>query len=166
WIVRYAAKPESLKRQPSAPSTASEPASVRAAHQTAAARPIKQIPAKCSSPATVVAAAGFWRIQTDPQNQQRREKDMQNYRQDFQAQVEELERKWQSPRHRGILRPYTAETVVRLRGSVRVEHTLAQMGAEKLWDLLTKEPFVRALGTLTGNQAVQQAKAGLKALYV
>jgi len=55
---------------------------------------------------------------------------------------------------------------VRLRGSVRTEHTLAQMGATKLWHLLQSEPFVRALGTLTGNQAVQQAKAGLKALYV
>ena len=55
---------------------------------------------------------------------------------------------------------------MRLRGSVRTEHTLAQMGATKLWHLLQSEPFVRALGTLTGNQAVQQAKAGLKALYV
>ena len=64
------------------------------------------------------------------------------------------------------MRPYSAGTVVRLRGSVRTEHTLAQMGATKLWHLLQSEPFVRALGTLTGNQAVQQAKAGLKALYV
>jgi len=90
----------------------------------------------------------------------------QQRRQDNLAQVEELERKWKSPRYQGIVRPYSAETVVRLRGSVRVEHTLAQLGAAKLWNLLRTEPFVRALGTLTGNQAVQQAKAGLKALYV
>jgi len=91
---------------------------------------------------------------------------METWRPDVREQIEELERKWKSPRYRGIVRPYSAGTVVRLRGSVRTEHTLAQMGATKLWHLLQSEPFVRALGTLTGNQAVQQAKAGLKALYV
>ena len=66
----------------------------------------------------------------------------------------------------GIERPYTAEEVVRLRGSIHVDHTLARIGSEKLWRLLHDEPYVAALGTLTGGQAVQMAKAGLKALYL
>ena len=70
------------------------------------------------------------------------------------------------PRWDGITRPYSAEDVVRLRGSVRIEHTLARMGAERLWRLLHMEPYVPALGALTGNQAVQQVKAGLKAIYL
>jgi isocitrate lyase len=70
------------------------------------------------------------------------------------------------PRWKGIVRPYSAEDVVRLRGSVQVEHTLARMGAERLWDLLHSEPYVPTLGALTGNQAVQMIKAGLKAVYV
>src|ERR1700719_525722 len=69
-------------------------------------------------------------------------------------------------RWRGIERPYTAEDVLRLRGSVHVEHTLARLGAERLWDLLQTEPYINALGALTGNQAVQQVQAGLKAIYV
>ena len=69
-------------------------------------------------------------------------------------------------RWRGIERPYTAEEVVRLRGSIHVDHTLARIGSEKLWRLLHDEPYVAALGTLTGGQAVQMAKAGLKALYL
>jgi isocitrate/methylisocitrate lyase len=71
-----------------------------------------------------------------------------------------------SPRWNGIERPYTAEDVLRLRGSVHVEHTLARLGAERLWDLLQTEPYVNALGAMTGNQAVQQVQAGLKAIYV
>ena len=66
----------------------------------------------------------------------------------------------------GIERPYTKEDVERLRGSVVVEHTLARLGAERLWSLLQTEPFVPALGALSGNQAVQMVKAGLPAIYV
>ncbi len=69
-------------------------------------------------------------------------------------------------RWEGIERPYTADDVVRLRGSVRIEHTLARLGAERLWKLMHERPFVRALGALTGNQAVQQVKAGLEAIYL
>jgi isocitrate lyase len=71
-----------------------------------------------------------------------------------------------SPRWAGIERPYTAEQVLRLRGSFTVEYTLARMGAERLWSLLHSEPFVRALGAVTGNQAVQMVQAGLKAIYM
>ena len=78
-----------------------------------------------------------------------------------------LETQWRTdPRWQGIARPYTAEDVLRLRGSVRIEYTLARMGAERLWHLLHTEPYVRALGALTGNQAIQQVQAGLKAIYV
>ena len=66
----------------------------------------------------------------------------------------------------GIERPYTAEDVERLRGSVRIEHTLARLGAERLWELLQDEDYVPALGALTGGQAVQMVKAGLKAIYL
>lgn len=66
----------------------------------------------------------------------------------------------------GITRPYTAEQVLRLRGSFMVEYTIARMGAERLWSLLHNEPFVRALGAVTGNQAVQMVQAGLKAIYM
>ncbi|HSD61319.1 MAG TPA: isocitrate lyase [Burkholderiales bacterium] len=69
-------------------------------------------------------------------------------------------------RWRGIERPYGAEDVIRLRGSLRIEHTLARLGAERLWGLLHEEDYVNALGALTGNQAVQQVKAGLKAIYL
>ena len=79
----------------------------------------------------------------------------------------ELNRDWSSnPRWAGIRRNYTAEDVVRLRGSVHIEHSLARLGAEKLWTSLHNEPFVNALGALTGNQAMQQVKAGLKAIYL
>jgi isocitrate lyase len=69
-------------------------------------------------------------------------------------------------RWEGIERPYTEEDVERLRGSVHVEHTLARLGAERLWELLQEEPYVAALGALTGGQAVQMVKAGLKAIYL
>jgi isocitrate lyase len=71
-----------------------------------------------------------------------------------------------NPRWRGIERPYTPEDVLRLRGSVHIEHSLARMGAERLWEMLRTEPYVNALGAVTGNQAVQQVQAGLKAIYV
>ncbi|MDQ3206883.1 MAG: isocitrate lyase [Pseudomonadota bacterium] len=78
-----------------------------------------------------------------------------------------LRQQWASdPRWAGIERPYAAEEVVRLRGSVHVEHSLAKLGAQKLWDSLQSEDFVNALGALTGNQAMQQVKAGLKAIYL
>jgi isocitrate lyase len=78
-----------------------------------------------------------------------------------------LAERWQhDARWQGITRPYSAEDVVRLRGSVVIEHTLARLGAERLWELLHSEPFVPSLGALTGNQAVQQVKAGLKAIYL
>ena len=69
-------------------------------------------------------------------------------------------------RFAGVTRPYTEEDVLRLRGSLRLEHTLAQLGAERLWQLLRERRHVQALGALTGNQAVQQVKAGLEAIYV
>jgi isocitrate lyase len=69
-------------------------------------------------------------------------------------------------RWKGIERPYSAEDVQKLRGSVVVEHTLARLGAERLWELLQTEPYVHGLGALTGNQAVQQVRAGLKAIYM
>jgi isocitrate lyase len=82
-------------------------------------------------------------------------------------QIAALEKDWaENPRWKGIQRGYTAADVVRLRGSLPIEHTLAQRGAEKLWNLLHTEPFVNSLGALTGNQAMQQVKAGLKAIYL
>ena len=78
-----------------------------------------------------------------------------------------MARDWETnPRWRGITRPYSANDVERLRGSIAVEHTLAGLGAERLWELLHQESYVNALGAMTGNQAVQQVKAGLKAIYV
>jgi len=78
-----------------------------------------------------------------------------------------LEKDWETnPRWNGITREYTAADVLRLRGSIDIKYTLAEMGAERLWQLLTTEPFVNSLGALTGNQAVQQVRAGLKAIYL
>ncbi|MDQ3941478.1 MAG: isocitrate lyase, partial [Actinomycetota bacterium] len=78
----------------------------------------------------------------------------------------QIAREWEGDRWEGIERPYTADDVARLRGSIRIEHTLARMGAERLWTLMNERPFVRSLGALTGNQAVQQVKAGLEAIYL
>jgi len=81
--------------------------------------------------------------------------------------AEQLQHDWNSnPRWAGITRGYTGADVVRLRGTVAIEHSLARLGAEKLWGYLHNEPFVNALGALTGNQAMQQVKAGLKAIYL
>ncbi|MEU8248350.1 isocitrate lyase [Nonomuraea sp. NPDC048916] len=81
--------------------------------------------------------------------------------------AEQLQNEWDNdPRWEGIERTYSAEDVVRLRGSVQEEHTLARLGAERLWQLLHTEDYVHALGALTGNQAVQQVKAGLQAIYL
>ncbi|MFC0470604.1 isocitrate lyase [Halalkalibacter kiskunsagensis] len=88
-------------------------------------------------------------------------------RESRQTQGRILEEQWgNDARWKGIERPYSGEDVVRLRGSVQVEHTLARRGAEKFWNLLHEEDYVNALGALTGNQAVQQVKAGLKAIYL
>ncbi len=80
--------------------------------------------------------------------------------------IEALEAQWQDDRWSGITREHTAEDVVRLQGSFTVDHTLARMGAEKLWNLLGSEDYVHALGAMSGGQAVQMAKAGLKAIYL
>src|SRR6266567_5923569 len=78
-----------------------------------------------------------------------------------------LGKDWASnPRWTGITRPYAAKDVERLRGSVHLEHTLARLGAERLWRLLHTEPYVPSLGAMTGNQAIQQVKAGLPAIYL
>ncbi len=82
-------------------------------------------------------------------------------------EIKRLEECWANdPRWQGIKRPYTAEDVVNLRGSIKVEYTLARMGAERLWHLLHTEDYVHALGAVTGNQAVQMVRAGLKAIYL
>lgn len=81
--------------------------------------------------------------------------------------AEELQKDWETnPRWAGIKRDYSAQDVIRLRGSVTEEATLARRGAENLWRLLQTEEWVPALGALSGNQAVQQIKAGLKAIYL
>ena len=79
----------------------------------------------------------------------------------------QIERDWETnPRWDGITRDYTADDVLRLRGSIDVEHTFAELGAARLWELLQSEPYVASLGALTGNQAIQQVRAGLKAIYL
>ncbi len=83
-----------------------------------------------------------------------------------QEAIDQIEEDWQSARWAGVERTYTAEEVYRIRGSVRVEYSLARNGAEKLWKLIHGEEHVAALGALTGNQAVQMAQAGLKAIYL
>ena len=81
--------------------------------------------------------------------------------------IAEILRNWKSnSRWQGVQRPYSAEDVYRLRGTVQIEYSLARRGAEKLWKLVNEEAFVNALGALTGNQAMQQVKAGLKAIYL
>jgi isocitrate lyase len=80
--------------------------------------------------------------------------------------VEEIKRSWATERWRGIERPYTAEDIESLRGTARIEYSLAEMGAERLWELLHSDDYLPALGALTGNQAIQQVEAGLKVIYV
>jgi isocitrate lyase len=81
--------------------------------------------------------------------------------------IEAIRKDWaENPRWRGVKRGYSAEDVVRLRGSVEIEHTLARLGAEKLWKLVNERPYVNSLGALTGNQAVQQVRAGVPAIYL
>src|SRR5947209_2709224 len=79
----------------------------------------------------------------------------------------ELRNQWNTdPRWQGIKRSYTAEDVVRLRGSLQIEHTLARRGAEKLWKMMQDTPYVNSLGAMTENQAMQQVKAGVPAIYL
>ncbi|WP_214709678.1 MULTISPECIES: isocitrate lyase [unclassified Exiguobacterium] len=85
---------------------------------------------------------------------------------DMNEQQMQLEDMLQSERFNGVERPYGVEDVIRLRGSVLIEHTLATKGAERLWELLHERDYVHALGALTGNQAIQQVKAGLEAIYL
>src|ERR1700691_1852450 len=85
----------------------------------------------------------------------------------IESQAAALHQNWATdPRWAGIERTYSAADVSRLRGSVQEEHTLARIGAERLWALLQREPYINTLGALTGNQAVQQVRAGLKAIYL
>src|SRR5215510_12273525 len=82
-------------------------------------------------------------------------------------EIAQIEQDWaDESRWQDVRRGYGAADLYRLRGSIRIEHTLARRGAEKLWSLLHAEPFVHALGAMTGNQAMQQVKAGLKAVYL
>ena len=82
-------------------------------------------------------------------------------------QIAELKKDWaENPRWNGVKRPYSAEDVVRLRGSLNIEYTLARNGAKKLWELVNNEPYINCLGALTGGQAMQQVKAGIKAIYL
>ena len=84
-----------------------------------------------------------------------------------QMNQQQLEMFWNNDaRWKGITRPYTAKDVVRLRGTVQIEYTLARIGAERLWKLFHQDEYVSALGALTGNQALQQVQAGLKSIYL
>ena len=81
--------------------------------------------------------------------------------------IQHLENLWaKDPRWQGIVRPYSPADVLKLRGTLKVWHTFAQAGAERLWHLLQTESYINALGAMTGNQAVQQIEAGLQAIYL
>jgi len=81
-------------------------------------------------------------------------------------QVKQIEKDWaENPRWKNVKRTYSAEDVLRLRGSVQIEHTIARVGAERLWKLMNETDYVNALGALSGGQAVQQVQAGLQAIY-
>lgn len=89
------------------------------------------------------------------------------YKQNLKEMALDLEKEWrENPRWANVERPYTAEEVLRLRGSMQIQYTLAEKGSQKLWKLLNTDDYVHALGALTGNQAMQQVKAGLKAIYL
>jgi isocitrate lyase len=82
------------------------------------------------------------------------------------GKTDQQKTQWAGKRWQGVTRPYTAADVERIRGSIRIDYTLARMGAERLWELLQSQSYVAALGAMTGNQAIQQVRAGLKAIYV
>ena len=79
--------------------------------------------------------------------------------------ISQEEKDFQAKRWEGVHRPYSAEDVDRARGSIKIDYTLANLGARRLWDLITTEDYVNALGALTGGQAMQMVRAGLKAIY-
>lgn len=82
-------------------------------------------------------------------------------------EIAKIKKDWsENPRWQGVRRGYSAEDVYRLRGTLQIEHTLAKRGSEKLWRLLKEHPYINSLGAMTGNQAMQQVKAGLKAIYL
>src|SRR4026207_1782183 len=84
-----------------------------------------------------------------------------------QKDIAQLKKDWaENPRWKDVKRGYTAEDVARLRGSVKIEHTLATLGAQTLWKLRHETPYVHTLGALTGNQAMQQVRAGVPAIYL
>lgn len=84
-----------------------------------------------------------------------------------QEQIDKLSQSWATdPRWKGVKRVYHAKDVIKVRGSIKIEYTLAKLGAERLWNLMHSQPYVNALGALTGNQAVQQVQAGLQAIYL
>lgn len=94
------------------------------------------------------------------------EKKLSCHQIDF-SEIDNLEGHWKTdPRWKGVLRPYSAAEVLNLRGTLEVEHTFATVGAKRLWRLINTDDYIAALGALTGNQAVQQVEAGLKAIYV
>jgi isocitrate lyase len=85
----------------------------------------------------------------------------------IEIEVQRIKKDWaENPRWQGVRRGYGAEDVYRLRGSMAIEHTLARRGAEKLWRLMQEKPFVNSLGAMTGNQAMQQVRAGVPAIYL
>ena len=85
---------------------------------------------------------------------------------EYKMEIESLEKEWsEDPRWNGVERPYTAKDVLKLRGTVKIEYTLARLGAERLWKSMHEELFVNALGAMTGGQAIQQVQAGLNAIY-
>ena len=107
-------------------------------------------PACCCAPYGTGSVAGF-----------------ANYLRNRTPMSQDLKKDWaENPRWKGIKRGYKAEDVTRLRGSVRIEYSLAKLGAEKLWKLLHERPYVNSLGALTGNQAMQQVRAGVPAVYL
>jgi len=90
-----------------------------------------------------------------------------NVNSNISQQIKELEQSWKTdPRWKGVERNYTAENVVKLRGSVMIEHTLARRGAERLWKTLNQDGFIRTFGAYTGMQATNMVKAGLEAVYL
>ena len=94
-------------------------------------------------------------------------RDAQDMNTTKQQRIDDLEKDWESnPRWAGIERPFTAGEVIKLSGTVRIDHTLAKLGARRFWELLQEPGYVGALGALTGNQAIQQVQAGLKAIYL
>jgi len=84
----------------------------------------------------------------------------------IELEIQKIKKEWQGARWDGVSRGYTAEDVFKLRGSVHIEHTLAKRGAEKLWQMIQERPYVNSLGAMTGNQALQQVKAGVPAIYL